>query len=123
MATATSSRTRRRRRRHNRVRAKVSGSTARPRLVVFRTSKHISTQLIDDVEGKTLAAASDADVTVQAKKGESKSMAAARAVGSELSKRAKKAGIEEVVFDRGGFAYHGRIKALADAARGGGIKF
>lgn len=95
----------------------MSGTADRPRLAVFRSAKHINAQLIDDEKGTTLAQASDNDV--KAKGG----IKVAEAVGAEIAKRAKKAGIEQVVFDRGGFAYHGRIKALAEAARSGGLNF
>lgn len=117
MATKTPNNRKRRLRRHNRVRARVFGTAKRPRLAVFRSVKHISVQLIDDEKGHTLVQASDADVKAT---GNTK---AAEGVGKEIAKRAKDAGITEVVFDRGGFAYHGRIKALADAARKEGLTF
>lgn len=113
-------------RRRARVRARVSGTADRPRLAVFRSAKHISAQLIDDAAGKTLASANDAklkkaDLTneenLEAKK------AKAYAVGKALAEKAKAAGIAAVVFDRGGYAYHGRVKALADGARAGGLEF
>ncbi len=109
-----------RERRHRRVRGKVVGSAERPRLVVFRSNRGIEAQLVDDLEGKTLAAAS----WLQLKKSfkGSKSEQAAE-VGKLLAANAKKAGVETVVFDRGGYLYHGRVKALADAAREGGLKF
>jgi large subunit ribosomal protein L18 len=109
-----------RERRHRRVRAKVFGTAERPRLVVFRSNRGIEGQLIDDVESKTLAAASWLNLkkSFKGSKGEQ-----AAAVGKLLAENAKKAGIETVVFDRGGYLYHGRVKALADAAREGGLKF
>jgi large subunit ribosomal protein L18 len=109
-----------RERRHKRVRGKVIGSAERPRLVVFRSNRGIEAQLVDDLEGKTLAAAS----WLQLKKSfkGSKSEQAAE-VGKLLADNAKKANLETVVFDRGGYLYHGRVKALADAAREGGLKF
>lgn len=102
--------------RHKRVRNKIAGTAARPRLVVFRSLTHIYAQLIDDVARRTLASASDAA-------GSGTKGARAAAVGTQLAERAKAAGIEEVVFDRGGYRYHGRVKALADAARKGGLQF
>jgi len=102
--------------RHRRVRKKIAGTETRPRLAVFRSITHIYAQLIDDQNGKTLVAASDADAT--GKKSER-----ANGVGTLLAERAKAAGIENVVFDRGGYRYHGRVKALADAARKGGLSF
>ena len=111
-------------RRHRRVRARVSGTSERPRLVVFRSSKHIVAQLIDDTAQQTIAAASDQELKrVTVAKGVSKQMAKAAAVGVLVAERAKKAGISEAVFDRGGFAYHGRVKALAESARKLGLKF
>jgi large subunit ribosomal protein L18 len=107
-----------RQRRHDRVRKKVSGTPERPRLAVFRSNKHIYAQLIDDLSGKTLASASTvADGTKGSKK------EAADAVGTLIAERAKAAGIDTVVFDRGGFRYHGRVAAIADAARKAGLKF
>ena len=109
-----------RERRHKRVRGKVSGTAERPRLVVFRSNRGIEAQLVDDLEGKTLAAAS----WLQLKKSfkGSKTEQAAE-VGKLLAENAKKADLETVVFDRGGYLYNGRVKALADAAREGGLKF
>jgi large subunit ribosomal protein L18 len=102
-------------RRHVRVRHKVSGTAERPRLAVYRSNRHIYAQLIDDVAGRTLVSASDAD-------GESGGKTdAAKAVGATIAKRAKEAGITTVVFDRGGRLYHGRVAALAEAAREGGL--
>jgi large subunit ribosomal protein L18 len=108
-----------RERRHRRVRAKVFGTAERPRLVVFRSNRGIEAQLVDDLEGRTLAGAS----WLQLKKFKGNKTEQAAEVGKELAKRAKDAGIEAVVFDRGGYLYHGRVKALADAAREGGLKF
>ena len=108
-----------RERRHKRVRGKIVGSAERPRLVVFRSNRGIEAQLVDDLEGKTLAAASW--LHLKSFKG-SKSKQAAE-VGKLLAANAKKANVETVVFDRGGYLYHGRVKALADAAREGGLKF
>jgi large subunit ribosomal protein L18 len=109
-----------RERRHRRVRGKLVGSAERPRLVVFRSNRGIEAQLVDDLEGKTLAAASWLQLKASFKG--SKSEQAAE-VGKLLAQNAKKAGVEAVVFDRGGYLYHGRVKALADAAREGGLKF
>ena len=106
-------------RRAFRTRAKISGTNTRPRLSVFRSLKHISAQLIDDTSGKTLAAASDLKLKAKGKTG----MDLATAVGDEVAKKAKAAGIETVVFDKGPYLFHGRIKALAEAARAGGLKF
>jgi large subunit ribosomal protein L18 len=107
-------------RRHKRVRGKIFGTAERPRLVVFRSNRGIEAQLVDDLEGKTLAAAS----WLQLKKSfkGSKTEQAAE-VGKLLVENAKQADLETVVFDRGGYLYHGRVKALADAAREGGLKF
>lgn len=113
-----------RRRRHVRVRAKVNGTAARPRLNVFRSSAHIYCQVIDDVNGHTLVAASDLEDAVREKAGEGATkVARAKAVGETIAERAKEAGVDAVVFDRGGFLYHGRIKAVADGARESGLKF
>ncbi len=113
-----------RERRHRRVRAKVSGNAQRPRLNVFRSSAHIYAQVIDDVQGHTLVAANDLEEAVREKAGEGADKSArAKAVGEVVAERAQAAGIGSVVFDRGGFLYHGRIKAVADGAREGGLKF
>ncbi|CAN5717884.1 MAG: 50S ribosomal protein L18 [Chloroflexia bacterium] len=113
-----------RKRRHMRVRAKVNGTTSRPRLNVFRSSAHIYAQIIDDVAGHTLVSASDLEDEVQQKAGDGAAKAArATAVGQVVAERAKAAGIDSVIFDRGGFLYHGRIKAVADGAREGGLRF
>ncbi|MGZ8802342.1 MAG: 50S ribosomal protein L18 [Mycobacterium sp.] len=108
-------------RRHARLRKKVSGTEQRPRLVVNRSARHIHVQLVDDLEGVTLAAASSIEADVRALDGDKK--AHSTRVGQLIAERAKAAGISEVVFDRGGYTYGGRIAALADAAREGGLKF
>jgi large subunit ribosomal protein L18 len=100
----------------------VEGSPARPRLAVFRSLKHIYAQVIDDTTGKTLIAASDAEPLLREQANGSKTDDA-KIVGEAVAKRALEAGIDKVVFDRGGFMYHGRVKALADAARGAGLQF
>ena len=113
-----------RKRRHVRVRAKVSGTTERPRLNVFRSSAHIYAQVIDDTAGRTIVSASDLEDAVVQQAGEDANKTArAAAVGQAIAQRAKDAGIDNVVFDRGGFLYHGRVKAVADGAREGGLKF
>jgi len=109
-----------RRRRHFRVRKAVHGTGARPRLAVFRSNKHIYAQVIDDDKGHTIASASSKETAVAA---ENLTMDAAAAVGKLVGARAHDAGVTAVVFDRGGFQYHGRIKALADAARDAGLEF
>ena len=112
-----------RQRRHRRVRAKVFGTVERPRLNVFRSARHIYAQVIDDRAGHTLVSASTLDAEV-AKEVEGKPKAEQAApVGKLVAERAKKAGVEQVIFDRGGFQYHGRVQALADAAREGGLDF
>src|SRR6059036_2009941 len=108
-------------RRHFRLRKKVSGTDQRPRLVVKRSSRHIAVQVIDDLAGHTLASASTLEADVRAIEGDKKAKAAK--VGELVAARAKNAGISAVVFDRGGNAYHGRIAALADAAREAGLEF
>jgi large subunit ribosomal protein L18 len=110
-----------RRRRHTRVRRKVHGTAERPRLAVFRSNKHISAQLIDDDAGRTVAAASSVEADLRGTPGGN--VGAATSVGTLVARRAKAAGITTVVFDRGGFAYHGRVAALADAARAEGLEF
>jgi large subunit ribosomal protein L18 len=110
----------------NRIRKKLAGSPARPRLAVFRSQGHIYAQVIDDEAGRTICSASSLDGEFKgASKGKKKgaSVAAAKEVGQLIATRAKQKGVEAVVFDRGGFLYHGRIKALADAARESGLKF
>jgi large subunit ribosomal protein L18 len=109
-----------RERRHRRVRRKIAGTAERPRLVVHRSNRGIEAQLVDDVEGKTLASASHLGVKKTFKGNKSEQAAE---VGKQLAAAAKKAGIDTVVFDRGGYLYHGRVKALADAAREGGLSF
>jgi large subunit ribosomal protein L18 len=108
-------------RRHFRLRKKVAGTVVRPRLVVFRSARHLHVQLIDDSQGKTLAAASSIEPDVRALEGDKS--AKGRKVGELIAARAKAAGVDTVVFDRGGHDYHGRIAALADAAREGGLRF
>ncbi|MFD5826068.1 50S ribosomal protein L18 [Lentzea sp. NEAU-D13] len=108
-------------RRHFRLRKKVSGTAERPRLVVHRSSKHITVQIIDDLKGHTVASASSMEADVRGMDGDKKARAAK--VGQLAAARAKDAGITAVVFDRGGNAYHGRIAALADAAREAGLEF
>ena len=108
-----------RQRRHRRVRAKLSGTAARPRLAVYRSNARIYAQLIDDEAGHTLAAASSGEKQLV----KTSRADAPAAVGKLIAERAKAAGIETVVFDRGGYLYHGRVKALADAAREGGLEF
>ncbi len=109
-------------RRHRRVRKKVRGTAERPRLAVFRSNNHIYAQVIDDVAGRTLAAASTSDESIKGAGGTGNIDAATR-VGTLVAERAKAAGVEKVVFDRGGFLYHGRVAALADAARSAGLEF
>ena len=110
-----------RRRRHQRVRKRVMGTAERPRLAVFRSDRHITAQLIDDVGGRTLVAAGTVERDLRS--GATANKEAAAAVGRLLAERAKAAGIQRVVFDRGGFLYHGRVAALADAAREAGLEF
>lgn len=113
-----------RQRRHVRVRAKVRGTTSRPRLNVFRSSAHIYAQVIDDNEGRTLVAASDLEEAVRDRAGSGATKSArAKAVGEVIGQRAKEAGIETIVFDRGGYLYHGRVKAVAEGAREAGLQF
>ncbi len=133
MATATKSRAVGRVRRHTRIREKIRGSAARPRLAIYRSLTHIYGQLIDDDAGRTLAAASSLDVRPgpaspapagpQSKDAKGSKSERAKAVGTLLGERARAAGIGEAVFDRGGYRYHGRVKALADAVRAAGVKF
>jgi large subunit ribosomal protein L18 len=110
-------------RRHARVRQKVSGSGDRPRLCVFRSLNHIYAQVIDDIKGNTLVTASTLDAEVKGGTKGKKKSGQAELVGALLAKRAIDKGISQVAFDRGGFRYQGRVKALADAARKGGLKF
>lgn len=111
-----------RRRRHHRVRRKVAGTAERPRLAVFRSARHMVAQVIDDSTGRTLAAASTVEAGLRAAGGTGNKTAAA-AVGRLVAERAKAAGVGAVVFDRGGFLYHGRVAAVADAARDAGLRF
>ena len=106
--------------RHERVRKKISGTPARPRLCVYRSNKHIYAQIIDDVNGVTLASASSMDKGFEGNGGNAEG---ARKVGEMIAKNAASKGISEVVFDRGGYLYHGRVKELADGARENGLKF
>ena len=106
-----------RQRKHQRIRAKIKGTAERPRLVVFRSSQHLYAQLVDDEKHRVLASASDLSL----KKGTK--LEKAKKVGEEIAKRAKEKKLERVVFDRAGYQYHGRVKALAEAARQGGLKF
>ena len=108
-------------RRHFRVRKRINGSTARPRLVVTRSARHIYAQIVDDTRGHTLVSASTLDPSLRTAEGDKRS--AATAVGTLIAERAKAAGVESVVFDRGGRKYHGRIAALADGAREAGLRF
>ena len=110
-----------RKRRHHRVRKKVLGTAERPRLAVFRSTKHITAQVIDDRSGRTLAAASTVEKDLRSSYGGNKD--AATTIGRLVAERAKAAGVDKVVFDRGGFGYHGRVAALADAARAAGLEF
>jgi large subunit ribosomal protein L18 len=105
---------------HRRIRSKVSGTTERPRLAVFRSVAHIYAQVIDDSKGQTLVSASSVE---KAGKTNGGNVAAAKAIGKAIAQRAKDKGIQRVVFDRGGYQYHGRVKALADAAREAGLEF
>jgi large subunit ribosomal protein L18 len=113
----------RRERRKRRVRSKVSGTTTRPRLNVFRSNRHIFAQIIDDSLGHTLVAASTLDADVRAQAAQLKKRDEAKAVGKLLAQRAVDKGLKQVVFDRGGYRYHGRIKSLAEGAREGGLEF
>ncbi|MDQ3855803.1 MAG: 50S ribosomal protein L18 [Chloroflexota bacterium] len=109
--------------RHRRVRGRVSGSPERPRLNVFRSDRHIYAQVVDDTKGHTLAAASTLDADIRGSMGELTKVEEASRVGRLVAERAIAHGITKVVFDRGGWLYHGRVKALADAAREGGLEF
>jgi large subunit ribosomal protein L18 len=120
---SNSSRTEARLRRHARVRMKVTGTPDRPRLSVFRSTAEIYAQLIDDQAGHTLVSASSIDQELRSKLGGLKKLEQARLVGKTVAERARSKGIQQVVFDRGGFRYIGRVKALADAAREGGLEF
>jgi large subunit ribosomal protein L18 len=119
--TKTTARAVGRKRRHVRVRKKVEGSAARPRLVVNRSTRHVFVQVVDDLAGRTLASASTMEADLRSHDGDK--TAKARKVGELVAERAKAAGIEAVVFDRGGNRYHGRVAAIADGAREGGLTF
>ena len=112
-------------RRHRRVRKHVSGTAARPRLAVFRSLRHIGAQLVDDSTGRTLVAASTTEPALRAVLGDANACttAGASAIGKTISERAKAAGVDTVVFDRAGYLFHGRVKALAEAARSAGLEF
>ncbi len=120
---AKESRTDKRLARHARVRKTLSGTPGKPRLCVFRSLKNISVQIIDDVNGATLVAASTLDKDIKAQAAYGGNKAAAKLVGEAVAKKALAKGIETVTFDRGGFLYHGRVKELADGAREAGLKF
>lgn len=107
---------------HKRIRNKIAGTASRPRLCVFRSLNHMYAQIVDDGQGKTLVSASTRDKGLR-EQGKGGNVNAAKAVGKAIAERARVKGIESVVFDRGGYIYHGRVKALADAARESGLKF
>ncbi|MGH9106807.1 MAG: 50S ribosomal protein L18 [Acidimicrobiales bacterium] len=109
-------------RRHHRVRKKVSGTSDRPRLAVFRSNRHVVAQVVDDAAGRTVAAASSLEASVRGA-GATSNRAASAAVGKLVGERARAAGVTKVAFDRGGYLYHGRVAALADAAREAGLEF
>jgi large subunit ribosomal protein L18 len=113
----------RRRRIHVRIRTRVQGGEAAPRLNVYRSARHIYAQVVDDAQGHTLVSASSLDKELRETIRTGGNLGAAKSVGKALAERAKKAGVSRVVFDRGGYAYHGRVRALADAAREAGLKF
>ena len=113
----------RRQRSKYRIRKRLSGSSDKPRLVVFRSLKHMYAQVVDDATGQTLASASTRDKAVMASAKQGGNLPAAKAVGAEIARRLKEKGCEAVVFDRGGYRYHGRIRVLAEAARENGLKF
>lgn len=110
-------------RRKSRVKGQVRGTTERPRLAVFRSMKNISVQIIDDTTGSTLVSASSLDKDIRTQMKHGGNIAAAKAIGKAIAEKAKAKGVTTVAFDRGGFRYHGRVKALADAAREGGLQF
>jgi large subunit ribosomal protein L18 len=120
MSSSAKSRHQARLRRHRRVRKKVQGTADRPRLAVFRSNRHIAVQVIDDRAGRTLAAASTLEADLRS--GATGGIEAATAVGTRVAERAREAGVTKVVFDRGGYIYHGRIAAVADAARAAGLE-
>ncbi|HEY4868856.1 MAG TPA: 50S ribosomal protein L18 [Candidatus Dormibacteraeota bacterium] len=109
--------------RHRRVRKHVSGTAERPRLAMYRSLHHISVQLVDDTAGRTLASASTTEAELRASLQGGPTLSAATAVGKAIAARARDQGIESVIFDRGGYLYHGRVRALAEAAREGGLRF
>jgi large subunit ribosomal protein L18 len=125
MATSRRVKTReqRRARRHRRVRAKVHGTAERPRLVIHRSINHVEGQVIDDVAGRTLTGLSTLDAGLREKRGEMNKTEASRAAGKALAEKARELGVTKVVFDRGGYVYHGRVKAFAEGAREGGLDF
>jgi large subunit ribosomal protein L18 len=122
MSTSSKDKQTARARRHHRVRKKVTGTSERPRLAVFRSNKHISAQVIDDRSGRTLASASTVEKDLR-QSGTTSNKTAASTVGRMVAERAKAAGVSSVVFDRGGFLYHGRVAAVAEAAREAGLEF
>jgi large subunit ribosomal protein L18 len=123
MSNITQLRRQSRLKRHRRVRKHVRGLTERPRLSVSRSLNHISAQVIDDIAGRTLAAASSSEADLRKAQKSTAGVSAAEAVGRAVAERARKAGVTLVVFDRGGYIYHGRVKALAEAARSAGLEF
>ena len=122
MTSAASQRHAGRLRRHRRVRKKITGTAERPRLAVFRSNKHITVQVINDLDGRTIASASTVEAE-QRKQGSGSTVDAAKRIGTLVAQRAKAAGVSKVVYDRGGFLYHGRVAAAADAAREAGLEF
>ncbi len=112
-----------RKKRHRKIRGRINGTKDRPRLCIFRSNRHIYAQLVNDETGKTLASANDIEVKASKKKDLSAKQAKAYSVGELIAKRGKKLKIKEVVFDRAGYKYHGRVKALAEGARSGGLEF
>jgi large subunit ribosomal protein L18 len=108
---------------HKRIRAKISGSAIRPRLCIYRSLKYVYAQIVDDAKGTTLVAASTAEKNLRADMKQASNIKAAKVVGKAIAERALAKGIEAVVFDRGGYLYHGRVKAIAEAARESGLKF
>ena len=122
MTAASSQRHAGRLRRHRRVRKKITGTAERPRLAVYRSNKHLTVQVINDLDGRTIASASTVEAE-QRKQGSGATVDAAKRIGALVAQRAKAAGVSNVVFDRGGYLYHGRVKALAEGAREGGLQF
>ena len=125
MATSRRVKTReqRRERRHRRVRAKVNGTQERPRLVIHRSINHVEGQVVDDVAGRTIVGLSTLDAALREKRGEMNKTEASHAAGKALAEKARELGVTRVVFDRGGYVYHGRVKAFAEGAREGGLDF